>query len=184
MTEFLDLTPPGAVAGLHRVDDDGHIAGLSAHRGERFLLVRMPEGLDDLQRGAQGWADDVARRAAENRPALEDEAAKLARQWNLDETRARDVVRRVVTGVEDAARLAPKGPAAAVQSAADSAHEARRSLEKMQGVPEELRVPESAPSFVRREAEDELRAVRQAARAAKATEEHRPPTWKPGAGTP
>ncbi|MCA1812442.1 MAG: hypothetical protein LC624_00650 [Halobacteriales archaeon] len=213
MANMLDLTPAGAVAGLHRVDDTGTIRGLEAHRGEELLLVRVPAGLDDVQRWAQQWANELAQRAAAKRPDLEEQAAKVARQWNLDEAKARELVRRAVQGVEEAARLAPQDPAKAAQAMADGVRGMRGPASELakqaqahtdanassvagsmrgglsgytqRAVPEELRIPTTAPPEVRREAEDELKAVRQAAQAAKdPTLQGKKPSWEPGEGGP
>jgi hypothetical protein len=118
--------PRQAPFQIRRVDASGSIAGLEAQRGEQVLLVTLPPMLQpaEIQRAAQGWAEELARSAEERRPGAEAQAARLARRLHLDPERARGLVGAAMRGAAEAAREAPRDPSEALRLLAEALREA------------------------------------------------------------
>lgn len=76
----------------HRVSDDGTLSGLSAHKGEEVLLLRIPR-VDEAR------VDAWVRR-------MEDEAEAIARKLDMDPARARTLVHDTAEGAKGVAAKA------------------------------------------------------------------------------
>lgn len=118
MTAPSTASQAGTTLAVMRVDDSGVIRGLDQAKGHEYLLVRLPFDEKTMQN-----LEAEVRRFGQR---AEDEAASLARRFDLDQQKARDLVRGAAEFMEKV--VATGRDAAAIPEIARESMEERAAL--------------------------------------------------------